>query len=82
MFSTLDPFLAGLRFSEDGSVELVDEGRLLEELDPLPLCPYCVNGMLWGREEDRSDMDALLAELSSISLVVLFNRKEPGSVLD
>lgn len=74
IFSTLDPFLAGLRFSEDGSVELVGEGRLLEELDPLPLSPYHIKGTLpCGREEDRLSIAVLVAERSRSSLVVLFN---------
>lgn len=66
-----DPFLAGLIFSEEGSVELVGDGRLLEELDPLPLSPYHVNGTQCGREEDRSDKDLVFADFCSISLVFL-----------
>lgn len=58
-------------FSEEGSVELVGDGRLLEELDPLPPSPYHVNGTQCGREEDRSVKDLLLADFCSISLVVL-----------
>lgn len=63
-------------FSEEGSVELVGDGRLLEELDPLPPSPYHVNGTQCGREEDRSVKDLLLADFCSISLVVLRKRKE------
>lgn len=79
-FSTWHPFLAGLRLSEEGSVELEGEGRLLEELDPLLLSPYQVNGIeLYGREEDRLATDALLAENSSSSLDVLFKHKAAGT---
>lgn len=66
-----DPFLAGLKFSEEGSVELVGDGRLLEELDPLPLSPYHVNGTQCGREEDRSAKDLVFAGFCSVSLTVL-----------
>lgn len=69
-------------FSEEGSVELVGDGRLLEELDPLPPSPYHVNGTQCGREEDRSVKDLLLADFCSISLVVLRKRKEQGFVLE
>lgn len=69
-------------FSEEGSVELVGDGRLLEELDPLPPSPYHVSGTQCGREEDRSVKDLLLADFCSISLVVLRKRKEQGFVLE
>lgn len=82
LFSTFDPFLAGLKFSEEGSVELVGDGRLLEELDPLLLSPYHVNGTQCGREEDRSAKDLVFADFCSISLTVLFKRKEQEYALD
>lgn len=69
-------------FSEEGSVELVGDGRLLEELDPLPPSPYHVSGTQCGREEDHSVKDLLLADFCSISLVVLRKRKEQGFVLE
>ena len=55
---------------------------MLEELDPLPLSPYHVNGTQCGREEDRSAKDLVFADFCSISLVVLFKRKEQEYVLD
>lgn len=63
-------------------MELVGDGRLLEELDPLPLSPYHVNGTQCGREEDRSAKDLVFADFCSISLAVLFKRKEREYVLD
>jgi len=54
---------------------------LLEELDPLPLSPYHVNGTQRGREEDRSAKDLVFANFCSISLVVLFKKKEWEYVL-